>query len=302
MTEFDPTPNDLTLTGEATGLPLLTVAYAVALEYAVTAHAQHRRKGTETRRPGGPGAADGVPYVAHLLETSALVLDAGGDEEAAIAALLHDVVEDQGGLPRAADVRDIFGDLVADVVLECSDSLDPDDKLADHWFDRKRAHVRHVDDVDFRTLLVLAADKISNARAIVADVRTQAHVEGGAGVFTHFRPYADAVGEGKGRATPPRSTDPFFKLTGGSVPASREQAVAYSAACTLWYYESVLAALQRRAELSRYAPLIRLTQVLEFAVIELAAVAGYLGVKVQRVTKQVERDAKNGWIDPAPAT
>jgi hypothetical protein len=302
MSEFDPTPNDLTLTGEATGLPLLTVGYAVALEYAVTAHAHHRRKGTEARRPGGPGAADGVPYVAHLLEASALVLDAGGDEEAAIAALLHDVVEDQGGLARAADVRDVFGDLVADIVLECSDSVDPDDKLADHWFDRKRAHVRHIEDVDFRTLLVLAADKISNARATVADVQSQAHVEGGAGVFTHFRPFADAVGEGKGRRTPPRASDPFFQLVGGTVPAPRERAVAYSAACTLWYYKSVLAALERRAELSRYAPLVRITQVLAFAVIELTAVVRSLGVKVKQVDRQVRRDAADGWTDPAPAT
>ncbi len=301
MSEFVPTPNDLSLTGEAAGLPLLSEAYAAALTYAVTAHAHHRRKGTETRRPGGPGAADGVPYVTHLLETSALVLDAGGDEEAAIAALLHDVVEDQGGLARAADVRDVFGDLVADVVLECSDSVDPDDKLADHWFDRKRAHVRHVEHADFRTLLVLAADKVSNARAIVADVRSQTHVEGGAGVFSHFRPYADSVGEGKGRATPPRSTDPFYRLTGGTVPAVRDDAIRYSAACTLWYYKSVLEALERRAELSRYAPLIRLTQVLEFAVIELAVVVQALGVKLKQVDRQVRHDAQHGWTDPVPA-
>jgi hypothetical protein len=121
-------------------------------------------------------------------------------------------------------------------------------------------------------------------------------------VFTHFRPFADAVGDGRGRTTPPRPTDPFFKLAGGSVPATRQQAVAYSAACTLWYYESVLAALRRRAEVSRYAPLIRLTRVLEFAVLELTAVVTLVGVKVKKVEAQVERDAKNGWIDPSPAT
>jgi hypothetical protein len=291
-------PNDLTATGEQAGLPLLSEDFVEALGYAANEHARHRRKGTETRRPGGPGTADGVPYLAHLLEVSALVLDAGGDEDAAIAALLHDVVEDQGGLVQATRVRDTFGDLVADVVLECSDSVDPDDKLAYYWFDRKRAHVRHIDETDFRTLLVLAADKISNARAIATDVWTQSDVEDGAGVFTHFRPFADAVGDGKGRTTPPRPTDPFFKLTGGTVPATRQQAVVYSAACTLWYYSSVLAALQRRAEVSRYAPLIRLTRVLEFAVLELTAVVSFVGVKVKKVEAQVRSDAENGWIDP----
>lgn len=295
-------PNDLTATGEEASLPLLTPAFSEALVYTVDAHDTHRRKGTESRRSGGRGVADGVPYVSHLLEVAALVMDAGGDEDAAIAALLHDVVEDRGGQERLDDVRLHFGDLVADVVLECSDSTDPAQKRSDYWFDRKRAHVRHVETVDFRTLLVLAADKIANARAIIADALTQLG-EGRTGeVFTHFRPYADATGTGKGAATPPRPTDPFFKVVGEVVPAPPDRAVVYSATCTLWYYRSVHRALLLRSEQVRYAPLHRLVQTLGLVIVDLEAVMSGLGVSTKRVDKEVSRDEASGWIDPVPAT
>src|SRR5512139_3145691 len=88
----------------------LTRRFEDALVYATQAHAGQRRKKTA------------VPYVAHLLAVCALVLEDGGDEDEAIAALLHDVVEDQGGSSRAADVRRRFGDRVADMVVACSDT------------------------------------------------------------------------------------------------------------------------------------------------------------------------------------
>jgi len=293
-------PNDLTVTGEEASLPLLTPAFAKALVYTVDAHDTHRRKGTESRRAGGRGVADGVPYVSHLLEVAALVMDAGGDEDAAIAGLLHDVVEDRGGEPRLNDLRTNFGDLVAEVVLECSDSTNPDQKRGDYWFDRKRAHVRHVETVNFRTLLVLAADKISNARAIIADALTQLDDGQSGEVFTHFRPYADAVAEGRGASTPPRPSDPFFKLTGATVPASTARAVVYSATCTLWYYRSVHRALLLRSEQVRYAPLRRLVHTLGLVVVDLEEVMIGLGVSTKQVDKRIHRDEANGWIDPVP--
>ena len=136
----------------------LTQRYADAVAYAATAHAAQRRKGTD------------IPYVAHLLAVSGSVLEAGGDEDQAIAGLLHDVVEDQGGLPRAEDVRTRFGDRVADIVLGCSDSTAEDrrDKLP--YVERKVAHIAHLREASDDVLLVTAADKLHNARAIHTDL------------------------------------------------------------------------------------------------------------------------------------
>ncbi len=136
----------------------LTERYADAVAYAATAHAAQRRKGTD------------IPYIAHLLAVSGSVLEAGGDEDQAIAGLLHDVVEDQGGLPRADDVRARFGDRVADIVLGCSDSTveDREDKLP--YADRKAAHIAHLREASDDVLLVTAADKLHNARAIHTDL------------------------------------------------------------------------------------------------------------------------------------
>jgi (p)ppGpp synthase/HD superfamily hydrolase len=136
----------------------LTERYADAVAYAATAHAAQRRKGTD------------IPYVAHLLAVSGSVLEAGGDEDLAIAGLLHDVVEDQGGLPRADDVRARFGDRVADIVLGCSDSTveDRTDKLP--YAERKAAHIAHLRDASEDVLLVTAADKLHNVRAIHTDL------------------------------------------------------------------------------------------------------------------------------------
>jgi (p)ppGpp synthase/HD superfamily hydrolase len=136
----------------------LTERYADAVAYAATAHAAQRRKGPD------------IPYIAHLLAVSGSVLEAGGDEDLAIAGLLHDVVEDQGGLPRADDVRARFGDRVAGIVLGCSDSTveDRTDKLP--YAERKAAHIAHLRGASDDVLLVTAADKLHNARAIHTDL------------------------------------------------------------------------------------------------------------------------------------
>src|SRR5215213_7468738 len=90
--------------------PILGKRFEEALEYATRVHALQTRKGTA------------IPYVAHLLGAASLVLEDGGDENQAIAALLHDAVEDQGGAPRLADIRARFGDDVARIVKACSDA------------------------------------------------------------------------------------------------------------------------------------------------------------------------------------
>lgn len=130
-----------------------------AFAYALAAHGAQVRK-------GGP-----VPYISHLLAVASIVIEDGGDEDAVVGALLHDVVEDQGGLPRLEDVRHRFGARVADIVEACSDSLaeDPRDKAP--WPERKAAYVTALaDETDVSTLRVSLGDKLHNVRAMAADV------------------------------------------------------------------------------------------------------------------------------------
>jgi (p)ppGpp synthase/HD superfamily hydrolase len=100
-----------------------------------------------------------------------LVLESGGDEDQAIAALLHDAVEDQGGLPTLVTIRHMFGDRVAAIILSCSDSTtsNPNEKLP--WRERKDKYLEHMRTASQDALLVSAADKLHNARAILSDYR-----------------------------------------------------------------------------------------------------------------------------------
>jgi (p)ppGpp synthase/HD superfamily hydrolase len=127
-----------------------------ALLFATRKHAGQSRKGTA------------VPYVAHLLSVAGLVLEAGGDEDLAIAALLHDVVEDCGGAPMLREIRRRFGKRVAHVVEGCTDTdLEPKPP----WRQRKEDYIAHLRTADADTCLVSAADKLHNVRSIVATYR-----------------------------------------------------------------------------------------------------------------------------------
>ena len=134
---------------------MLGTRFEEALVYAARIHAEQRRKGSDT------------PYVAHLLGVASLAIEAGADEDQAIAALLHDSVEDQGGADRLADIRSRFGDRVAAIVSDCTDSfVEPKPE----WRQRKEAYLDSLDRKPGCSLLVSLADKIHNAEAIVADV------------------------------------------------------------------------------------------------------------------------------------
>jgi (p)ppGpp synthase/HD superfamily hydrolase len=141
--------------------PLLTGRFQRAFALASDIHATQLRKGTT------------VPYLAHLMSVAALVLEFGGNEDAAIAALLHDSVEDAyDGAAVAATVRDLFGDRVADIVLACSDAVAVPDRKKAPWRERKASYIaRLADEHDPTVLLVSACDKLHNARTIVADLR-----------------------------------------------------------------------------------------------------------------------------------
>jgi GTP pyrophosphokinase len=109
-----------------------------------------------------------VPYVAHVLSVAALVLEAGGDEDQALAALLHDVVEDCGGAPVLDEIRHEFGDRVARIVDGCTDS---DEEPKPPWRERKERYLRHLQQGGEDVRLVSLADKLHNVRSIVLDYR-----------------------------------------------------------------------------------------------------------------------------------
>jgi (p)ppGpp synthase/HD superfamily hydrolase len=159
--------------------------FAKAVAYAVEAHGDQTRKGTD------------IPYAAHLLAVCALVLEAGGSEVQAIAALLHDTAEDCGGQPRLDDIRSRFGDAVASIVEDCSDSLAEDPSEKADWRERKLAYLAHLLFAPPDALLVSVADKLHNATSIVRDlndVRPKMFERFNATAEETFRYYTDLVG------------------------------------------------------------------------------------------------------------
>ena len=138
-----------------------------AFVFAAEKHARQTRK------------ASTIPYIAHLMGVASLVLEFGGDEDMAIAALLHDVVEDCGGKPMSKEVRRRFGSRVAKIVEGCTDS---DTEPKPPWRERKETYIRHLKTADAETRLVSAADKLNNVRSILSD-----HREVGESVWSRFQ-------------------------------------------------------------------------------------------------------------------
>ena len=134
-----------------------TERFESALTFAYQVHKGQKRKGT------------GVSFIAHVLGVTAIAMEYGADEDEAIGALLHDAVEDGGGEATLAYIREQFGETVADIVLGCSDSLaaDPEDKRP--WLERKESYLTHLESASPSVLLVSAADKLHNVRAIIRD-------------------------------------------------------------------------------------------------------------------------------------
>jgi (p)ppGpp synthase/HD superfamily hydrolase len=130
--------------------------FAEALAFAAQLHGAQTRKGTE------------IPYISHLLSVAGLVLEFGGTEDEAIAALLHDAVEDQGGQLTLERIRRRFGSAVADVVEACSDT---DVEPKPDWRPRKEAYLAHIGHASSSARLVSIADKLHNATAILRDYR-----------------------------------------------------------------------------------------------------------------------------------
>jgi (p)ppGpp synthase/HD superfamily hydrolase len=134
----------------------LTGRFYRALGYAARLHAAQFRKGTKR------------PYVAHLLGVASIVLTHGGDEDGAIAALLHDAVEDQGGKPRLREIRRKFGARVARIVAGCTDA---DTLPKPPWLERKKTYLHHLRRANSSVRLVSAADKLYNVQETLSDYR-----------------------------------------------------------------------------------------------------------------------------------
>ena len=162
-----------------------------ALDLALDLHGAQPRKGSA------------VPYAAHLLGVAALVLQSGGDEEQAMAALLHDAVEDQGGRPTLERIRAALGERVARIVDACTDT---DVEPKPPWRPRKEAYLARLRGEPPEVLLVSACDKLDNARAIVADLRRLGpavweRFSGGRESLWYYRAVAGVLAQA-GRGTP----------------------------------------------------------------------------------------------------
>jgi (p)ppGpp synthase/HD superfamily hydrolase len=134
----------------------LTSRFVEAVAYAADKHRTQTRKGSDT------------PYLGHLLSVAGLVIESDGTETQAIAALLHDAAEDQGGEATLAEIREKFGTEAAHIVAECSDTFETPKP---EWRPRKQRYIDHLPTASDGAILVSLADKLHNARALLRDFR-----------------------------------------------------------------------------------------------------------------------------------
>lgn len=163
---------------------MLSQRFTAALTYATELHAQQVRKGS------------GIPYIAHLLGVASIALEYGANEDEAIAALLHDAIEDQGGAATREEIRRRFGDNVTAIVDGCSDT---DTTPKPPWRQRKEAYIAHLPTASPSVLLVSAADKLYNARSLLKDYRMlneslwQCFQGGKEGTLWYYRAVVDTL-------------------------------------------------------------------------------------------------------------
>lgn len=166
---------------------MLSERFDQALVYAAQLHREQTRKGSET------------PYLAHLLATASIAIEHGADEDEAIAALLHDAIEDQGGAATRQEIERRFGARVAAIVVECSDT---DQIPKPPWRERKEAYLAHLAELSPSARLVATCDKLHNARALLLDYERHgeevwSRFNGGReGTLWYYRAIADALAAG----------------------------------------------------------------------------------------------------------
>ena len=158
--------------------PQLTFKFKTALAYASSIHGGKLRKKTR------------IPDIGHILGVTAIALEYGANEAEAIAALLHDAVEDAGGKKRLRDIRNKFGPKVAGIVEGCTDSMA---EAKPPWLERKKRYVAHVRKASISTKLVSAADKLQNVRSLLRNYREdgnrlwQRYASGKNGALWYYR-------------------------------------------------------------------------------------------------------------------
>jgi len=152
---------------------MLTNRFDEAFRYAHGLHQAQKRKGTS------------IPYISHLMSVAALVIEHRGNEDQAIAALLHDAAEDQGGAKTLAEIRKRFGEPVAAIVSDCTDAWT---EPKPEWRPRKEAYLAILPGKPIQSLLVSLADKTHNAEAILFDYR-----ELGDQIWSRFNGGADGT-------------------------------------------------------------------------------------------------------------
>jgi len=163
---------------------MLSEKFTEALTFATELHATQKRKGS------------GVPYITHLLGTASIALEYGANEAEAIAALLHDAIEDQGGAPTREEIRRRFGDAVTAIVDGCTDA---DTIPKPPWRQRKEAYIASIPTTSASVRLVTAADKLYNARSVLKDYRVlgedlwQRFAGGKAGSLWYYRALVEAL-------------------------------------------------------------------------------------------------------------
>ncbi|MDQ3546913.1 MAG: HD domain-containing protein [Verrucomicrobiota bacterium] len=145
----------------------LSPKFEEALVYATRTHGGQLRKKTN------------IPYIGHLLGVTAIAMEYGANETEAIAALLHDAVEDCGGPERQREIEEKFGRAVGEIVAECTDT---DQMPKPPWRERKEKYIAHLESASVSTRLVSAADKLHNSQAIVHNLR-----EDGAEIWQRFK-------------------------------------------------------------------------------------------------------------------
>ena len=135
---------------------------AMVASYATSIHRGQYRK--------SPSGKNNIPYIAHLFDVASILISAGASSDEVCAGLLHDAIEDQGGNPQAENINRMFGSDVRTLVEGCTDSTstEPDKKLP--WEQRKKAYIKHFETASDSVRRVSCADKISNMRAIIADL------------------------------------------------------------------------------------------------------------------------------------
>jgi (p)ppGpp synthase/HD superfamily hydrolase len=169
--------------------PMLSARFEEAVKYALELHAHQTRKGGR------------IPYVSHLFSVTALVLEDGGSEDEAIAALLHDAVEDQGGKATREEIRRRFGKKVVHIVDGCTDT---DESPKPPWRERKQRYIEHIRHAPAEVRRVSLADKLHNARTILRDFRRSGDdvwdrfTGGKEGTLWYYRAMLDAYREAKG--------------------------------------------------------------------------------------------------------